>query len=110
MVVAEAALTEYLAEIREQVCSRCVERPPGGPPCAPLGKQCGVEMHLPALVDAIHEVKSGLIEPYLTHNRERICERCSMHKTSLCPCPLDDLAVLIVRAVETVDRRRQTVA
>ena len=37
---------EYLAEIRKQVCSRCVERPPGGPPCAPLGKQCGVEMHL----------------------------------------------------------------
>ena len=33
--------------------SRCIERPPGGPPCAPLGKECGIEMHLPAVIDAI---------------------------------------------------------
>jgi hypothetical protein len=109
-MVAEAELAEYLDEIREQVCSRCIERPPGGPPCAPLGKQCGVEMHLPALINAIHDVKSGLIEPYLNHNRERICSHCTLHKTSLCPCPMDDLAVLIVRAVETVDQRRGGVA
>jgi hypothetical protein len=64
-------------------------------------------MHLAALVDAIHEVKSGLIAPYRQNNRARICEHCTMHKTSLCPCPLDDLAVLIVQAVETVDQRRQ---
>src|SRR5262249_47776782 len=47
-------LAEYLNEIRREVCSRCVERPPGGPPCAPLGKQCGIEMHLPELIDAVH--------------------------------------------------------
>jgi hypothetical protein len=105
-MVAATELAEYLDEIREQVCSRCIERPPGGPPCAPLGKQCGVEMHLSALVEAIHEVKSGSIEPYLNNNRGRICEHCTMHKTSLCPCPMDDLAVLIVQAVETVDQRR----
>jgi hypothetical protein len=33
-----------------------------------------------------------------------------MQKTSLCPCPLDDLAVLVVQAVETVDQRRQGAA
>ena len=27
-------LEEYLQEIREQVCVHCIERPPGGPPCA----------------------------------------------------------------------------
>jgi hypothetical protein len=37
-------LAEYLGEIREQVCSRCPERPPGGTPCAPLGKDCGIEL------------------------------------------------------------------
>ena len=33
-MVAECELAEYLDEIRREVCSRCVERPPGGPPCA----------------------------------------------------------------------------
>src|SRR6266699_1168943 len=53
-------LNEYLEEIRAQVCSGCVERPPEGPPCTPLGKVCGVELHLPQLVQAIHSVRSGL--------------------------------------------------
>jgi len=98
---------EYLQEIREQVCSRCVERPPGGPPCAPLGKQCGVEMHLPQLVEAIHERRSASIAPYLAHNREAICEHCVLHHSHLCPCPMDYLAVLVVEAVEAVDERHR---
>jgi hypothetical protein len=31
-MLSDAELNEYLNEIRQQVCSRCVERPPGGPP------------------------------------------------------------------------------
>ncbi len=31
---AELNLEEYMAEIRQHVCARCIERPPGGPPCA----------------------------------------------------------------------------
>ena len=107
-MVTETELNEYLDEIREQVCSRCVERPPNCPPCAPLGKQCGIEMHLPQIVDAIHEVRSDLIAPYLDHNRNRICETCAFHHSSICPCPMDYLAVLLVQAVETVDKRRNT--
>ena len=105
-MVTETELTEYMDEIREQVCSHCVERPRNGPPCAPLGKQCGIEMHLPQIVDAIHEVRSDWIEPYLENNRNRICEKCAFHHSSICPCPMDYLAVLLVRAVETVDKRR----
>ena len=107
-MVPETELEEYMDEIRLQVCSRCVERPPGGPPCAPLGKQCGIEMHLPQLIDAIHEVRSDLITDYLDHNRQRICQGCILHNNpSVCPCPMDYLAVLLVSAVETVDQRRQ---
>jgi hypothetical protein len=106
-MIAEAELQEYLDEIREQVCSCCVERPPGGPPCAPLGKQCGVEMHLPRLIDAIHEVQSESIEPYLRHNRQTICESCAFLHSGICPCPMDYLLVLAVQAVETVDQRRE---
>ena len=105
-MISEAELTEYLDEIREQVCRRCVERPPGGPPCAPLGKQCGVEQHLPELIDAIHGVSSVRIAPYLEKNRDTICTHCGFREASVCPCPMDYLAVLLVQAVETVDARR----
>jgi hypothetical protein len=72
-----------------------------------LGKVCGVEQHLPQLIEAVHEVKSGLLAPYLAKNEERICRVCAQHSNpSLCPCPFMDLAVLIVEAVETVDQRR----
>jgi hypothetical protein len=104
-MVAEAAVQEYLDEIRSEVCSRCVERPNGGPPCLPLGKPCGVELHLPALVSAVREVHSELIEPYLNHNRREICETCTYLHGEHCPCPMDRLAVLVVEAIENVDRR-----
>jgi hypothetical protein len=64
-------------------------------------------MHLPQIVDAIHEVRSDWIEPYLEKNRERICETCAFWGSDICPCPMDYLAVLLVQAVETVDKRRQ---
>jgi hypothetical protein len=106
-MVAEPELAEYLDEIRREVCSRCVERPPGGPPCAPLGKQCGIEMHLPELIAAIHDVQSDSILPYWLNNRHKICEQCALLHTSVCPCPMDYLAVPLVQAVEAVDRRRE---
>jgi hypothetical protein len=105
-MIADAELAEYLGEIRKQVCGRCVERPPGGPPCAPLGKHCGIEMHLPQLIDAIHSVQSGSIEPYLRRSQKRICIHCAPLNSDLCPCPMHYLAVLIVEAVEAVDQRR----
>src|SRR3954453_288582 len=102
-----AELEEYLDEIRREVCTRCVERPPGGPPCAPQGKQCGAEMHLPQLIDAIHEVHSPSIGPYLDKCQSKICTGCPLLHSSDCPCPMDYLSVLIVQAVEEVDERRE---
>src|SRR5271165_2383443 len=96
-MVREPDLAEYLAEIRKQVCSRCIERPPGGPPCAPLRKICGIEEHLPELVEAIHKVQSGWIGPYLDYNRRTICARCPQLGSGICPCAMDYLAVLLVQ-------------
>lgn len=104
---AEAELDEYLDEIRERVCSRCVERPPGGPPCAPLGKMCGVELHLPLYVEAVHGVESNFIEPYLDNIHESVCSQCVQHDAKGCPCPLEYLPILVVQAIETVDQRRR---
>jgi hypothetical protein len=105
-MVAELELAEYIDEIRHEVCSRCVERPPGGPPCAPLGKACGIELHLSELVDAIHGVHGESIAPYLLKNRHEICEQCALYHSSVCPCPMDYLAVLLVQAIEKVYQRR----
>ena len=105
-MVAATEQAEYLEEIRKQVCSRCVERPSGGPPCEPLGKFCGVELHLPELIESIRRVHSPLMRPYLEQNRHEICSRCDFLHSSVCPCPMDYLAMLIVEAIETVDRRR----
>jgi len=104
--LAEAGLDEYLAEIREHVCSRCIEKPPGGPPCGPAGKKCGVELHLAKLIDSIQDVESPLMAPYLEHNRRDICANCALLHSSICPCPMDYLSLLLVQAVETVDHRR----
>lgn len=105
-MVTEMDQTEYLDEIRRQVCSRCIERPPGGPPCEPLGKFCGVELHLPELIESIHRVHSPLLRPYLEHNRNAICSECEFLHSSVCPCPMDYLAALVVEAVESVDQRQ----
>src|SRR5690242_14141986 len=101
-------MAEYLNEIREQVCSRCIEKPPGGPPCAPLGKQCGIELDLPQLVDAVHGVHSVVMDPYIRTFHDGVCSQCPAHNGRQCPCPLDCLLLLAVQAIETVDERRRT--
>ncbi len=106
-MIAEADLQEYLDEIREEVCSRCVEQPLGGPPCAPLGKVCGVEMHLPRLIEAVHEVHSEWMSPYLEGTRQKVCQSCIFLHHDCCPCPMDSLATLVVQAIEAVDARHQ---
>jgi hypothetical protein len=106
-MLTQERLAEYLEEIRQHVCRRCVERPPGGPPCVPQGKECGVELHLSELVDAIHEKRSDWIGPYLDNNRHKVCEQCALHHGPSCPCPMDYLAVLVVEAVEAVDERHR---
>jgi hypothetical protein len=106
-MIADSELQEYLVEIRRHVCRYCVERPPGGPPCQPVGKACGVEMHLPQLVESVRQVHSDLLDPYVQHNRREICEHCTFLHSAICPCPMDYLAGLLVEAVETVDERKR---
>ena len=102
--------SEYLAEIREHVCSRCIEKPPGGPPCAPLGKRCGVELNLPWLVYAVHHRPSGSMDSYIQSFHEDVCADCAFRVTNQCPCPLDYLLLLAVEAIENVDERRKAMS
>jgi hypothetical protein len=102
----QAELDEYLAEIRQQVCSCCMERPPGGPPCAPQGKRCGVELHLAEIVEVAHAARSRAIDPDIERFHSDVCSHCATRVTSQCPCPLDPLLLLAIEAIETVDERR----
>jgi hypothetical protein len=99
-------LDEYRAELRAEVCSRCIEHQPGVPPCAPAGKACGIEQHLAGLVDICRTTDSQLIDPYIEKLHDTICSECVYKDTPVCPCPLDYLLQLAVEAVERVQRRR----
>jgi hypothetical protein len=99
-------LEEYRAELRAEVCSRCIERRSGAPPCAPLGKGCGIERHLPALLELCRTTNSALIDPYIEKLHDTICADCEYKDKSVCPCPLDYLLQLAVEAVGQVEERR----
>ena len=97
---------DYLVELRENVCSHCVERQSGGPPCAPQGKACGIEQHIPALVEICRITDSVQMEPYIQQLHDKICVDCAYRDTPTCPCPLDYLLELAVEAIERVQRRQ----
>ena len=99
-------LDEYMAEIRDQVCSRCIERPPDAPPCEPQGKRCGIELHLAEIVELTHRTRSRAMDPYIDHFHNEVCSHCANRTTDQCPCPLDPLLLLAIEAIETVDQRR----
>jgi ribosomal protein L40E len=69
-------LDDCLLAIREQVCTRCIERPPGGPPCAPLGKRSGIEVKLERLIEAVHAVRSPAIDPCIAEFHDEVCMHC----------------------------------
>ena len=98
-------LEEYMAEIRLQVCGHCIDRPPGGPPCAPRGKQCGIELHLADIVALAHRTRSYEIDPYIERFHNDVCAHCANRESRHCPCPLDPLLMLAIEAIDTVDER-----
>lgn len=98
---------EYLTELREQVCSRCVVRKLGSPPCSPHGIGCGIEQHVPELVEICRSTDSALMDPYIEQLHEKICKDCANRDQPTCPCPLDYLLQLAVEAIESVERRRR---
>jgi hypothetical protein len=102
-MLTDSQLQAYMSEIREEVCGHCIDRPPQGPPCAPRGKRCGIEMHLAQIVQLTHAVRNQAIDPYLDHLHVDICRDCPIAATDDCPCPLEYLLVLAIQAIETVD-------
>jgi hypothetical protein len=96
----------YRRAIRDQVCTRCIDRPPGGPPCGPRGRRCWIELHLRALVESVHRVRSGAVDRYVESFHDRVCTDRPNRFGDQGPCSLDFLLVLAVQAIEAVDRSR----
>jgi hypothetical protein len=97
---------EYLAVLREQVCSRCIQRGPDCPPCAPHGQPCGIEAHLGELVEICRKTDTAQMAIYIDKLHDLVCPTCEYKDSSNCPCPLDYLLQLAVEAIETVESRR----
>jgi hypothetical protein len=106
-MVGPIPLADYGREIRTRVCSHCVERLPGCPPCTEVGKVCGTETHLPDLVGAVHQIDGGLMAPYADAVERIVCEGCAARGSIDCPCPMEYLLPLVVEAVEAVDERHE---
>jgi hypothetical protein len=98
----------YRTQLREDVCSHCVERLPNAPPCSTIGKGCGIERHLEQLIEICRTTDSALIDPYIEQLHELICPTCEFKDRPTCPCPLDYLLQLAVEAVEKVQHRLAT--
>ena len=102
-----ASYLEYLTAIREQVCRPCPERTSDTFPFAPACWQCGVEVQLPELVDAIHAAGDHLVEIDSLSHRPTVCAQCPHWADERCPCPVRALSPLLVQAVKGVDARRE---
>ena len=99
----------YRDQLREDVCSHCVERLPNAPPCGAIGKGCGIERHIETLVEICRTTNSKLMDPYIDQLHELVCPNCEFKKRPTCPCPLDYLLQLAVEAVEKVQQRTAAV-
>ena len=80
-------LDEYVAELRKEVCSRCNQPAPGGPPCTPLGRPCEFEMYLPEIVALAHSLELPAVEKQLEQFQEYACASCPRRSHEFCHCP-----------------------
>jgi hypothetical protein len=104
---ARAQYAEYLAEVRERVCSQCPETAPDQPPFGLRCRRCGVELQLPQVVESIHDACEELDEFDPSPGRRVVCARCGCLDGGICPCPAGSLTALLIRAVKAVDERRE---
>lgn len=105
--IVQEDLSEYRAQLRADVCSRCIERRSHTPQCDQEGGGCGIELHLAELIELCRTTNSARIDPYVEQLHAKICPYCDQQDAPCCPCPLDYLLALAVESVETVERRRQ---
>lgn len=105
-------MEEYESLIKKRISVACPDRKDDGTCDPPEGRLCALELNLPEIVKAVRAVKSDKIIDYADSIRDIVCEQCiNRDEHGECiyqdrmQCCLDNFMVIVVDAIEEVDRR-----
>ena len=105
---------EYWRALQSCVCSVCLDRRDDGGCALPGGRVCGLNRHLPLLIDVVHSVDSMRMDDYLGAVERGICTRCpEQDAAGRCDyrdkalCALYTYLPLVLDAVDMVDEDRR---
>jgi hypothetical protein len=104
----------YREAIRRRVCAICLDGAENGT-CGLSGPiPCGIDEHIPRLVDAILEVRSRQDDAYAAAVEAKVCSRCSQRDgLGLCRlrrdghCTVSVYLPLVIEAIDEVERRHE---
>jgi hypothetical protein len=98
------------AALRDTVCSVCLDRNEDGSCGLSGGPTCGLEAHLPRLIEVLETVQGSRMDECLEAIRQRVCVVCEHDAHGACrlrndgACALDAYLPLVVEAVEEAQR------
>jgi hypothetical protein len=102
-----AEYREYLAEVQEQVCGRCPERPADPSSFQRACRRCGVRLQLLRLVESIHAAGAEINEFRPGLDRKTMCAQCTCLGCDTCPCPGGRMPARLIWAIRSVDERHE---
>jgi hypothetical protein len=98
------------AALRATVCSVCLDRKDDGTCGLSGGHTCGLEAHLPRILEVVETVHSSRMDEYVEAIRQRVCVVCEQEAQGVCrlrnegACALDTYLPLVVEAIEEAQR------
>ena len=102
----------YQRSIMERICAACVDRRADGSCGLDPALECEVEKHLPEMLTLVKGVTSDRIGDYVERLRQNVCRVCNEAEgdgscgiRSRLDCTLDRYLVLVVEAIEDLERR-----
>lgn len=103
-------MEKYIALIRENICSICVDSDESGGCLLSEKEICAIEQFLPEIISTIHNTKSENMEDHIAALRNSVCQKCRTSTGEYCylredaNCALDRYYPLIVELVLKEDR------
>jgi hypothetical protein len=98
------------AALRGAVCSVCLDRKDDGRCGLSGGRTCGLEAHLPRILEVLETVQTSPMEGYVEAIRQNVCVSCEHDLRGVCrlrsdgECALDAYLPLVVEAVKEAQR------
>lgn len=98
------------AALRDTVCAVCLDRKDDGSCGLSGGRTCGLEAHLPRILEVVETVHSSRMDEYVEAIRQRVCVVCEQDAQGVCrlgndgACALDAYLPLVVQAIEEAQR------